>query len=80
MTLRPFKRIKDQEKKIEELLKIINDYEHLEEDRKKKKKEGLHKCGFICKGCQNLITDGYYGYACKLDCKCEDRNESNYKR
>lgn len=75
MILRPFKKIKEQEERIEELLRKIEDYKRLEENQEKKEKEVLHDCSFLCKGCNNLITDGYYGYACKLDCKCEDRSE-----
>lgn len=75
MTLRPFKKIKEQEERIEELLRKIEYYKCREEDREKKEKEGLHECSYLCKGCQNLITGGRYGFACKLDCKCEDRNE-----
>lgn len=77
MILRPFKKIKEQEEIIKNLSEAIGHYKRLEENREKKEKEGLHECNSLCKGCKYLIKDGYYGYACKLDCKCEDRREHN---
>lgn len=68
MILRPFKKIKEQKEMIDRLSREIERYE-------RKWKENLHKCSYLCKGCQNLVTDGYCGYGCKLDCKCEDRKE-----
>lgn len=75
MILRPFKKIKEQEEIIHRLSRDIESYKQREESREQKEKENLHQCSFLCKGCKNLIKMGYYGYGCKLDCKCEDRKE-----
>lgn len=74
MTLRPFRKIKEQEEQIGRLLREIENYRRIEENRKNKEKSNLHQCSYLCKGCKNFIVDGF-GYGCKLDCKCEDRKE-----
>lgn len=84
MILRPFKKIKEQEERIEELLEKIDDYRKKEQDRE----EGKHKTGVWCNGCKNLLTNKYHhpmfgecvDRFCKLDCKCEDRDENNFKK
>lgn len=76
MILRPFKKIKEQEEKIEELLEEIDQC-------KKKEDNDKHKTGIWCNGCKNLLLNEYqhpiFGNCidrfCKLDCKCEDRKE-----
>lgn len=75
MILRPFKKIKEQKEIIDRLSREIEHYERREEERIRKAKEKLHQCSYLCKGCQNFVTDGYCGYGCKLDCKCEDRKD-----
>lgn len=85
MILRPFKKIKEQEERIEVLLNEINAYKSKEEDRQKKEKEGNHNVGIWCNGCENLLEKESYNFVlgkctdrfCKLDCKCEDRKDGD---
>ncbi len=85
MILRPFKKIKEQEEEIGRLLHKIRGYEYKEKDMQRKEKAENHNVGIWCNGCKNLLTSEHYNpiYGkcvdrfCKLDCKCEDRNESN---
>ncbi len=77
MILRPYKRIKELEGEIRGLEVDYYDYCRLkkeEEERKRKKREELHSPSVLCKGCNNLILTNF-GYHCKLDCKCKDRQE-----
>lgn len=70
MILRPYKRIKE----LEEALRESKERNQFFEDIVIKEKEGLHKPNASCEGCRNLIKKSY-GYYCKLDCKCADRQE-----
>lgn len=77
MILRPYKRIKELEKEKEILWEDYQDYLRLkreESERLYKERENLHNPTESCEGCKNFIKRSY-GYYCKLDCKCEDREE-----
>lgn len=79
MILRPFKKIREQEEKIDKLLEEIMSYKQKEQDRK----SGKHKTGIWCNDCKNLLEKVQYNPVsceyvyrfCKLDCECEDRSE-----
>lgn len=74
MTLRPFKKIREQEEMIYNLKRELVEYKEREEERIKKENENMHNTSLMCTGCRNLINSGWSLY-CKLDCKCEDRKE-----
>lgn len=79
MILRPYKKIGELEDEIRKLTYDKNELENKLreiENEGDRKKEGLHKPTALCIGCKNLVTQTYgYPYGCKLDCKCEDREE-----
>lgn len=76
MILRPYKRIRELEEMIDGLKRDYHSLKEEKEERLRKEKEGLHNPTALCTGCIHSITQPYgYPYACKLDCKCEDRRE-----
>lgn len=76
MILRPYERIRELEEMIDELKRDYHELKEEKEERLRKKREGLHNPSALCDGCIHSITQPYgYPHACKLDCKCEDREE-----
>lgn len=79
MILRPYKKIKELEKRIRELEIDYSDYCDLKREkaeRLRKEKEGLHSPTALCAGCKHFVVTSYgYPYGCKLNNKCEDKQE-----
>ena len=70
---------KDREERIRELEIDYSDYCNLKREkaeRLRKEKDKLHSPTALCAGCKHFVTMEYgYPYGCKLDNKCEDRQE-----
>lgn len=68
-------KVKELERKIEELESELKDYRKKESE----KNSGKHKTGAWCQGCKNLTVYsdvGCYPYQfCMLDNECKDRKE-----
>lgn len=76
MILRPYKRIRELEGMVEGLKRDYHSLKEEKEERLRKEKKGLHNPTALCDGCKHFVVKTYgYPYGCKLDCKCEDREE-----
>lgn len=72
MILRPYKRIKELEGMVEGLKRDYHSLKEEKEERIRKEKKVLHNPTALCAGCKHFVVKTY---GCKLDCKCDDREE-----
>lgn len=69
------KRIKKLEEIIKEKNQIIDNRDDVIEMMRKALK-GEHVCSSYCSRCVNGVSAGF-GYACTLDCRCNDFEDKN---
>lgn len=83
MILRPYKKIKELQEKIENLEYRLKLYQESEKEQKQKEELQKHKTGVWCNGCKNLVKEKTWNIVqgtyeekfCKLKNPCEDRKE-----